>query len=406
MWHAVMRAPWRFLFGAWPWRALGYLSASVAIGLLLLPIAILTLLFLPLWGIVIGALERRRTRLLGFPAQPSGHVPLRRDQRHIWLSVRMNEGATWRETVALLVDLVVGWLVLAVLFFQGLLLVLLVYVAVSGVRGPTRLNLFGDVWIVATPHTWLLLVPIAALSLCVFAYANAVLAAGQATLLRSLCGPRLHEMTRNVERLVQSRAALVEAFEAERRPHRTRPARWRPARARDARRAPRHGESRTRRPRRDGFGHCPGPRCAPTPPRDRRSTRWRRCGTPCAASTLPFLIDHGLRAALDELADRAPIPLRLEISDLGRLPAPVETAAYYFVTEAISNAAKHTVATRLTVRAGVRARRPRACSPPTTDRAERMRMAERACEDSPNAPPPSVVGSRSTARTAGRRRST
>ncbi|WP_091036523.1 sensor histidine kinase [Microbacterium oxydans] len=352
VWHAMMRAPWRFLFGAWPWRALGYLSASVAIGLLLLPITILTLLFLPLWGIVIGALERRRTRLLGFPAQPSGHVPLRRDQRHLWLSVRMNEGATWRETVALLLDLVVGWLVLALVFFQGLLLVLLVYVAVSGVRGPTRLNLFGDVWIVATPHTWLLLVPIAALSLCVFAYANAVLAAGQATLLRSLCGPRQHEMTRNVERLVQSRAALVEAFEAERR--------------------------RIERDLHDGVQQelvtlaarlgmvslelddldATGADTAPV----RGALDVAQGQAEHAMATLrdtvrgihpAVLTDHGLRAALDELADRAPIPLRLEIPDLGRLPAPVETAAYYFVTEAISNAAKHTVATRLTVRAGV-----------------------------------------------------
>jgi signal transduction histidine kinase len=348
----MMRAPWRFLFGAWPWRALGYLSASVAIGLLLLPITILTLLLLPLWGIAIGALERRRTRLLGFPAQPSGHVPLGRDQRHIWLSVRMSEGATWRETVALLLDLVVGWLVLALLFFQGLLLVLLVYVAVSGVRGPTQLNLFGDVWIVATPHTWLLLVPIALLSLCVFAYANAVFAAGQATLLRSLCGPRQREMTRNVERLVQSRAALVEAFEAERR--------------------------RIERDLHDGVQQelvtlaarlgmvslelddldATGADTAPV----RGALDVAQGQAEHAMATLrdtvrgihpAVLTDHGLRAALDELADRAPIPLRLEIPDLGRLPVPVETAAYYFVTEAISNAAKHTVATRLTVRAGV-----------------------------------------------------
>lgn len=353
MWHAMMRAPWRFLSGAWPWRALTYLSASVAIGLLLLPITVLTLLFVPLWGIAIGAFERRRARLLGFPAQPSGHVPLARDQRHIWLSVRMNEGATWRETVALLLDLVVGWLVLALLFFQGLVLVLLVYIAVSGVRGPTRLNLFGDVWIVATPATWLLLAPIAVISLSVFAYVNAVLAAGQATLLRRLCGLRQHELTRNVERLVQSRAALVEAFEAERR--------------------------RIERDLHDGVQQelvtlaarlgmvslelddldAAGADTAPV----RGALDAAQGQAEHAMATLrdtvrgihpAVLTDHGLRAALDELADRAPIPLRLEISDLGGLPAPVETAAYYFVTEAISNAAKHTVATRLTVRAGVK----------------------------------------------------
>ncbi|MFX6803632.1 hypothetical protein ABTH20_19435, partial [Acinetobacter baumannii] len=92
-----------------------------------------------LWGIAIGALERRRTRLLGFPRQTSGHVPLTREQRHIWLAVRVNEGATWRESAGLVIDLVLGWVALAVLFVQGVCLVVFVFVGLSGARGPNRI---------------------------------------------------------------------------------------------------------------------------------------------------------------------------------------------------------------------------------------------------------------------------
>ncbi len=152
VWHALMRPPWRFLFGPWPWRTLIYLLASAAIGLLLLPVTVATLLLLPLWGIVIGALERRRTRILGFPHQTSGHVPLSRDQRHIWLAVRVNEAATWRETAAVLLDLMLGWIALAVLFVEVLCLVVFVFVGVSGSRGPMRINLFADVRIIVAQH--------------------------------------------------------------------------------------------------------------------------------------------------------------------------------------------------------------------------------------------------------------
>jgi signal transduction histidine kinase len=65
------------------------------------------------------------------------------------------------------------------------------------------------------------------------------------------------------------------------------------------------------------------------------------------------LADHGLRAALDELSGRTPVPLELDIATLPRVSPAVETAAYYLVTESITNAAKHTTATRVRVRAHV-----------------------------------------------------
>jgi signal transduction histidine kinase len=54
-----------------------------------------------------------------------------------------------------------------------------------------------------------------------------------------------------------------------------------------------------------------------------------------------ILADGGLPPALKTLARRSPIPVRLNIQIAGRLPEPVEIAAYYTVAEALTNAAKH-----------------------------------------------------------------
>jgi signal transduction histidine kinase len=53
----------------------------------------------------------------------------------------------------------------------------------------------------------------------------------------------------------------------------------------------------------------------------------------------------GLRPALKALAGRSPVSARLDVQVQGRLPEPVETAAYYTVAEALTNAAKHAHAT-------------------------------------------------------------
>ncbi|WP_156533097.1 histidine kinase [Cellulosimicrobium sp. I38E] len=58
----------------------------------------------------------------------------------------------------------------------------------------------------------------------------------------------------------------------------------------------------------------------------------------------------GLRAALRSLARRSAVPVVLEV-DLDRsLPASVEVAAYYLVSEALTNATKHARATEVHVR--------------------------------------------------------
>ena len=53
------------------------------------------------------------------------------------------------------------------------------------------------------------------------------------------------------------------------------------------------------------------------------------------------LTDRGLRAALDALATRSPVPVELGPVPPERLPASIETTAYFVVAEALTNAAKH-----------------------------------------------------------------
>jgi signal transduction histidine kinase len=54
-----------------------------------------------------------------------------------------------------------------------------------------------------------------------------------------------------------------------------------------------------------------------------------------------ILAEGGLGPALKALARRSPIPLQLDVRAEGRLPERVEVAAYYVVSEAVTNAAKH-----------------------------------------------------------------
>jgi signal transduction histidine kinase len=65
------------------------------------------------------------------------------------------------------------------------------------------------------------------------------------------------------------------------------------------------------------------------------------------------LTDRGLRAALESLASRSPVPVELGEVPAGRLTAPVETSAYFVVAEALTNAAKHARCSHVDVRVRV-----------------------------------------------------
>jgi signal transduction histidine kinase len=52
------------------------------------------------------------------------------------------------------------------------------------------------------------------------------------------------------------------------------------------------------------------------------------------------LTEGGLRAGVDALASRTPVPVEIDVS-VGRLPTAVEATAYFVVAEALTNVAKH-----------------------------------------------------------------
>ena len=61
------------------------------------------------------------------------------------------------------------------------------------------------------------------------------------------------------------------------------------------------------------------------------------------------LTDRGLRAAVEMLAARAPVPVEITAVPPQRLPEPVEAAAYYLIAEALTNVAKYAEASAVTV---------------------------------------------------------
>jgi signal transduction histidine kinase len=72
-----------------------------------------------------------------------------------------------------------------------------------------------------------------------------------------------------------------------------------------------------------------------------------------ARGILPgVLTSGGLRAAVEALASRSPLPVAVDMSS-ERFPAAVELTAYFAVSEALTNAVKHSGAHRAKVRADV-----------------------------------------------------
>jgi signal transduction histidine kinase len=64
-----------------------------------------------------------------------------------------------------------------------------------------------------------------------------------------------------------------------------------------------------------------------------------------------ILTERGLSVALDELCHRAALPAQLQLNLDRRLPDQVESAAYYVVSEALTNAAKHSHASEVQIKA-------------------------------------------------------
>ena len=64
----------------------------------------------------------------------------------------------------------------------------------------------------------------------------------------------------------------------------------------------------------------------------------------------PAILSRGLEVALAGVAERSPVPVELQITERERLPEPVEAAAYYVVSEALTNVARYSNASLANVR--------------------------------------------------------
>ncbi|KDN82027.1 sensor histidine kinase [Kitasatospora cheerisanensis] len=354
VWVAVRR-PLRFLVSGWPWRIWALLlSGAVQGAVVLLALLVGELLGITLavvgigvpilaataaLGVPVGALERRRLRLV----EPVRLADPHRTVTERWLRTRLRERATWRElayaALQSTVFTAVGLLFAALLGFCAVLLSAPVFI--WAVSPDTVMLLPGRP--VSGPLDGLAASAVGLLGLVVAAYSGALVAGIQVRLARLLLTVRDDDLGAQVVELTRSRARLADAFEAERR--------------------------RIERDLHDGaqqqlvaLGMTLG--LAELELHGLDSPAAALVGRARAEARLALdqlrslvrgihpqvLTDHGLPAAVAELALRHPVPVLVDLDLPHRLPGPVESAAYFTVTEALTNAAKHSHADEIAVR--------------------------------------------------------
>jgi signal transduction histidine kinase len=345
----------RYLVSSWPWRSYAYLFTAVpmgavsivvlvglaAAGALLSPIlvGILILGAFPLIGAAIGWAERRRAGLMLVDGISSPHATLPRELR--WrdrLKFRRREQASMR---ALGYGFVLGVLIwpISALVAGVSAATLLITLAAPIIADHVQMGM--GPWTLDTAREGLVfLVLFGPVFYVVSSYLIGVLAGAEASLAKTMLGPRQEELQRNVADLRRSRLDLVDAFETERA------------------RIERHLHDGVQQ-RLVGLTMTLGLAELDLPAGEgRRLVVKAHAEAEAALADLRaavrgihprVLVDHGLEAAVREVADRMPLPVTVQVSLPSRLPPPIEAAAYFVVSEALANVAKHARATKCEV---------------------------------------------------------
>ncbi|MEV4114304.1 histidine kinase [Nonomuraea sp. NPDC049695] len=315
--EALTRRPLPFLGSAWPWRSAAYLLASavpgVAVGVAVfatIPLGwfvapVVLMLSLPL----VAWFERRRLRLVD--GVPLPEVPDR----------RRREAA-----LAVLTVLALWWIDLIMLAFT--------------VGGPVILILSPVVQPLADSVAFVVSVG-GVLLLPVAAYTITAWGGARGAMVRAMLAPQASELSE----VLRSRARLVDAFEMERRRI-----------ERDL-----HDGAQQRLVSLSmtlGLARLDLPDGSPTGrlierAHDEAKQALAELRELIRGVHSQVLTDRGLGAAVRDVAGRSPVPVDVAVELDGRLPAPVEVTAYYVVSEALANLAKHSRATSGAVTARV-----------------------------------------------------
>jgi signal transduction histidine kinase len=344
--------PWR---EAATWWALTYVLLDVLVGtvtftamVVLLSLSAALLITFPLalpviWALFVvsrglAALERSRlAALLGETlADPVPPLASRTPWGRLWERARSPE--RWKEIAynLLLLPLGVVTTVVAVVTWYGSLAILLLPLYVSALPGDTA-----KFWLVDVgqgPAAFAAsLVGLAGLAV-VAPWVTRALARVDVTVARWLLAPRDTSLGEQVTRLETSRAAAVDSAEAERR---------------RIERDLHDGAQQRLVSLAMGLGAA-RERIETDPEAGRRMVAEAHEEAKAALKEIRDLVrgihpvileDRGLDAALSAVVARSPVPVRLNVDVAVRPPAAVESTAYFVVSEALANVARHAAAT-------------------------------------------------------------
>ncbi|WP_433236322.1 histidine kinase [Streptosporangium sp. CA-135522] len=329
--EALSLRPPAFLRSRWPWRSLAYLVSSALPGALLGLTAMAVSLLESVPGRVVAGLaavvavlapvagfERRRLRLVDTVAVPK------------------TPGGRWRGIGLALVSLLALWWIDLVMvgFTVGGPVLLILSPLVQPLAPEGELTLAQTL---VVSMAGVLLLPAAVYTFTAWAGARGAMARGLLTSRET----ELNEVLR-------SRARLVDAFEMERR--RIERDLHDGAQQRLAALSMKLGLARLDLPP----GSPLGEQLAQAHQEAKRAMAKLR--ELIRGMHPQVLTDRGLPAAVRDVASRSPIPVDIDIPLDDRLPMAVEVAAFYVVSEALANIAKHSRASRALVRGQVTGR--------------------------------------------------